>query len=260
MKKLLLLIGITIISIFSQAQISIPANDKGDIILINSSLKKSKGIPSKELMDRFPIYKFNGEYYISVLAKTNSVFTKERVAEKGIIFGSKIGDIVSLKIPVNSIESSIQNLGLTYLELGRKVIPNLDKAIKDVRADSVQYGLGLPQSFTGKNVLIGITDWGFDYTHPMFYDTTLTQTRILAAWDQYKLSGPAPIGYSYGTEYATIPDLLAAGSDTANIYSYATHGSHVAGISGGSGAGTVYRGVGFDAQYLFISHRLIFAL
>ncbi len=251
MKKLLLLIGITVISILSQAQISIPANDKGDIILINSSLKKSKGIPSKDLMDRFPIYKLNGEYYISVLAKTNSVFTKERVAEKGIIFGSKIGDIVSLKIPVNSIESSIQNLGLTYLELGRKVIPNLDKAIKDVRADSVQYGLGLPQSFTGKNVLIGITDWGFDYTHPMFYDTTLTQTRILAAWDQYKLSGPAPIGYSYGTEYATIPDLLAAGSDTANIYSYATHGSHVAGISGGSGAGTVYRGVGFDAQYLF---------
>lgn len=251
MKKLLLLIGITFISIFSQAQISIPANDKGDIILINSSLKKSKGIPSKDLMDRFPIYKLNGEYFISVLAKANASFSKESVKENGVIFGSKIGDIVSLKIPVNTIESSIQNLGLTYLELGRKVIPNLDKAIKDVRADSVQNGLGLPQSFTGRNVLIGITDWGFDYTHPMFYDTTLTQTRILAAWDQYKLSGPAPSGYSYGTEYATIPDLLAAGSDTANIYSYATHGSHVAGISGGSGAGTVYRGVGFDAQYLF---------
>ena len=41
--------------------------------------------------------------------------------------------------------------------------------------------------------------------------------------------------------------------DTSNIYSYATHGSHVAGIAGGSGAGTKYRGVAFDANYLLVT-------
>ena len=76
-------------------------------------------------------------------------------------------------------------------------------------------------------------------------------TRILAAWDQYKTSGPTPAGYNYGTEFVKATDLLNAGSDTSNIYSYSYHGSHVAGICGGSGAGTSYRGVAFEAQYLF---------
>ena len=112
-------------------------------------------------------------------------------------------------------------------------------------------GIDLPHGYTGKNVLIGITDWGFDYSHPMFYDTAMVASRVLAAWDQYKTSGPTPAGFAYGTEYDTPAELDAAQADTANIYSYATHGSHVAGISGGGGAGTAYRGVGYDAQYLF---------
>lgn len=46
---------------------------------------------------------------------------------------------------------------------------------------------------------------------------------------------------------------MAAGSDTANIYSYSTHGTHVASIAGGCGAGTTYRGVAYDANFLFVT-------
>ncbi|MBK9060166.1 MAG: S8 family serine peptidase [Flavobacteriales bacterium] len=46
---------------------------------------------------------------------------------------------------------------------------------------------------------------------------------------------------------------MAAQGDTSNIYTYGTHGTHVAGIMGGGGAGTIYRGVAFDAQFLFCS-------
>ena len=102
--------------------------------------------------------------------------------------------------------------------------------IKDVQADKVHKGIDLPQTYTGQNVLIGIVDWGFDYTHPVFYDTLIQQHRILAAWDQFKTNGPAPNGFNYGTEYSNTAALLAAGSDTANIYSYGTHGTHVASI------------------------------
>ena len=169
----------------------------------------------------------------------------------GIMVGANIGDIVSLKIPVSLLNSISSLPGIKILQLSGKIKPNLDKAVKDIGADSVHMGINLPQGYTGKNVLIGITDWGFDYSSPMFYDTLLQNTRILAAWDQFKTSGPAPLGFSYGTEFSSSPEFITAGSDTVNIYSHATHGSHVAGIAGGSGAGTIYRGVAFESQYLF---------
>ena len=127
----------------------------------------------------------------------------------------------------------------------------LNKAVPDGRVDSVWAGLGLPQGFNGEGVIIGVTDWGFDYTHPVFYDTTMTHYRVLRAWDQYKKSGPAPAGYDYGTEYVGAEELLNAHCDTVNPYDYGYHGTHCASIAGGAGAGTVYRGVAPEAEFLF---------
>lgn len=201
---------------------------------------------------RFPVYYLNGRHYLSLLAQTNASFSAEELQARGILTGKAIKNIVSLKLPVDLLTENepLSLPGISYFEIAGKIRPDLDKAIKDVHADSVQLGINLPEAYTGKDVYIGITDWGFDYTHPNFYDTLLQQTRIAGAWDQYKQSGPHPEGYSYGTEYLSSPELLAAQSDTANVYNYAYHGSHVAGICGGSGAGTVYRGVAFEAEYL----------
>ncbi len=132
----------------------------------------------------------------------------------------------------------------------------LYRAAIDGRVDSVRAAVDLPQEFTGQGVIIGITDWGFDYTHPVFYDTLMQNYRVLRAWDQFKTSGPAPAGYDYGTEYVGREALLAARCDTSNVYDYAYHGTHCAGIAGGAGAGTIYRGVAVDAEFLFVSVNL----
>ena len=127
----------------------------------------------------------------------------------------------------------------------------LNKAVPDGRVDSVWAGEGLPQGFTGEGVIIGITDWGFDYTHPVFYDADMIHYRVLRAWDQYKTSGPAPAGFDYGTEYVGAEELLNAHCDTINPYDYAYHGTHCASIAGGAGAGTMYKGVAPEAEFLF---------
>ncbi len=132
----------------------------------------------------------------------------------------------------------------------------LYRAAIDGRVDSVRQAINLPMQYTGEGVIIGVTDWGFDYTHPVFYDTNMVHYRVLRAWDQFKLSGPAPDGFDYGTEYIGAEQLLTAQCDTSNVYDYAYHGTHCAGIAGGAGAGTQYRGVAVDAEFLFVSVSL----
>ena len=225
--------------------------DKNELDFISIDFKD--GILDSTTLTSYPINFINNRYYVSFLAKINPTFDKQRLTQSNYIIGNPIRNIVSIKVPIEDSKYAANIQGIDYLALAGKVNHQLDKAVHDVRADSVQQGIGLPQGFQGKNVYIGVTDWGFDYSHPAFYDSTLSQTRIIAAWDQFKTSGPHPQGFNYGTEHLGANALLAAGSDTANIYSYSTHGTHVASIAGGCGAGTAYRGVAYDANFLFVT-------
>ena len=251
MKAIFSLLAV-IASLNLYSQVRIPSNTLADLQLIENDLKVNNGKLSESIRDRFALFDISGICYVSMLGRTNDQFSKESLTSMGILVGRPVNQIVSLKLPVQMISVVEQIPGFEVIQLAGKVKPFLDRAVKDTRADSVHLGIDLPQSYTGKNVLIGITDWGFDYTSPMFYDTLFQNTRILAAWDQYKTSGPAPSGFSYGTEFNDPASLIATGSDTANIYSYSTHGTHVAGIAGGSGGGLdQYRGFAYESQFLF---------
>jgi len=242
-----LLFSIFFFSTFAQVKIS--NTDKYEIEQIIKLSKENNSI----WKEKYSIYKIDNKEYLSLIGTKNSSLNSDKLKENGILVGKAIDNIVNIKIPINKLESAFQIEGFDYLSLSNKFNINLERGVKDIRADSVNLGIGLPQGYVGKNVYIGITDWGFDYTSPMFYDSTLSQTRIVAAWDQFKTSGPRPSDYNYGTEYNSATSLLAAGSDTSNIYSYGTHGTHVAGICAGSGAGTVNKGVAYDANLLFVT-------
>ncbi|OFZ40565.1 MAG: hypothetical protein A3D92_11550 [Bacteroidetes bacterium RIFCSPHIGHO2_02_FULL_44_7] len=238
------------ISIISFAQPEASANTRADVGTLLAHYKRAGGV-TEEMREHFPINFLFGAEYVSFLGTKSVHFNTNDLSSRGIHIGSEIKGIVSIRYPLASLENIFSEPSFSMVQLSDKVRPLLDKVVIGTRADSVWWGIGLPESYTGKDVLIGITDWGFDYTSPMFYDTLLQNTRILAAWDQYKTSGPAPATYGYGTEFSNPTSLQNAGSDTSNIYSYHTHGSHVAGICGGSGAGKPYRGIAFECQYLF---------
>jgi len=225
---------------------------------VSNEYKISKGNSQQwdDLCKTYPIYKQNQTFALSLIAKKNNSFNQSTFTKKGVVIGSEIGEILTLKVPVEILDQINLLEGLEYIEVAGKVSPMLDKVLFDTRVDSVHQGINLPEMYTGKDVLIGITDWGFDYTHPMFYDTLLTETRIHAAWDQFKTSGPHPAGYTYGTEYIGDANLLLAETDTTNFYQHSTHGTHVAGIAGGSGAGLKYRGMAFEAEFLMVTIQI----
>ncbi len=204
-----------------------------------------------EAQGKYPVAMMGGRCMVGFLGKVNDAFNPDELDPAIVHVGARVGDVFSFRVDAYHLDAAAAIPGLAYAELAGISKPNLDKLVSSIHADSVQQGINLPQPYTGDGVLIGVLDWGFDYTHPMFYDTAMNATRVRAAWDQFRQAGPSPTSYGYGAEFTTPATLLAAQSDTANIYSFATHGSHVAGIAGGGGAGSNYRGIAFDAQYLF---------
>lgn len=221
------------------------------------SLEKSDY--SAESFSRYPVYYIKNSWYLSIAGELNLSPDWSAMNAPGLIKGCVVGDIATLKVPVSELSNIDWDNVFDYVEVPSKINPHLDKVIKDTRADSVQWGLGLPMGYTGKDVIIGVADWGFDYTHPMFYDTLLQETRVVAAWDQYRNQGDLPDGFDYGVEFDNVDELMNAGSDTSNIYGYNTHGTHVAGIAGGGGAGIQYRGMAPEAGFLFNTFLIDYA-
>jgi len=194
--------------------------------------KGAAAIPER-LVERYPLRHVGGRDYIGVLAKVDGAFEASELERKGVKVTSRVGDIVSMRVPLERLWELENCEGVMYYSVAHRVAPDVERTRLDTRTDSVQRGLGVPMPFDGEGVLIGITDWGFDYTHPNI--NKKSNPRIVRAWDHFKLSGPAPEGFDYGTEYRTNDELRAAGGDTSGLYGYGTHGTHVAGICGGNG-------------------------
>ena len=101
----------------------------------------------------------------------------------------------------------------------------------------------------GDNVVIGIVDVGFQTTHPTFFNEDGTVYRVKRFWQQkYKNQmGPAP--YGYGILKNSEKEILEA------IDTDGSHGTHVAGIAGGSGFKSPdfkYAGVAPESELVFV--------
>lgn len=210
-----------------------------------------------ELVKEYELLKINGEYYIGVLAIVEQDEIDEGALDEiEVINDTRLEDLWTLRVPISEFSTFCKIKGIKYIEVGEPVSEFLDDSVPSARVDSVHAGLGgLAQEYRGKDVVVAIIDWGFDYTHPNFYDTSLTNLRLVRAWDQNKINGTPPSGYNFGAEYIGMDNLLNAGSDTNYVFGYSSHGTHVAGIAGGAGGGTIYTGAAPDAHLIFISLR-----
>jgi subtilisin family serine protease len=169
--------------------------------------------------------------------------------------GSVYGSIQFLKIDYEQFKSIVFNPCIEHCDVsGRLNAPRLlnDTARVHSRVNEVHDGLnnGLPAAFKGKNVVVGIVDVGFQTNHPTFYNADGTVYRVRKFWHQSNSSGPAPSAFSYGTEYNLASAIQTARDDDG------THGTHVAGISSGSGFTTPqqkFRGMAPESDLVFVT-------
>ena len=208
-------------------------------------------IPTENLIEQFPIGIMRDSVFtISGFLEVQKDFDLEQLKSLGVLFQIDYDPpFSSAFIPLTSLCKFLQLKGIVRFELVRKAIPLLDVARPAVNAQNLIVPPGNETAYTGKGVLIGIVDFGFDYGHPDFYNKDGTKYRINKVWEQKSQNGNPPQGFSYGTELSDSASIVNAGTDTEFI----THGTHVAGIAAGSGAGTEYYGLAPDAEIILVS-------
>jgi minor extracellular serine protease Vpr len=238
-------------SFSAQAVLSAPAKT---VMLELNPLIQKRGEPSPELIKSLSLDRKNGQWRIGMVAHVNpSVFREDMVTGLGGVIQSRTANMRTMRVPVMSLPALFGVEGIRYIEMGEMFGPELELSRKDTRVDSVHAGAApLSRSYSGKGVIVAVIDWGFDFNHPVFYDTTLTQLRVTRCWDQVKTSGPAPSGFDYGTEIVGASALMLAKEDTQFYFGPFSHGTHVAGIAAGTGAGLPHVGVAYESELVFV--------
>jgi subtilisin family serine protease len=155
----------------------------------------------------------------------------------------KISDgIYSVELPVSELEPLAATPGVEFVEAGRELGPLLISSVPATRADQVHNPSNGAPGFDGSDVIVGIVDFGFDFTLDDFRRPD-GSTRVAFLWDQSLTpsgSEHAPAGFGFGVEYdaAAIDQALAAADPFAVVRhrpSASSHGTHVAGIAAGNG-------------------------
>ncbi|MDE5607265.1 MAG: S8 family serine peptidase [Bacteroidales bacterium] len=243
-------------------------NEYQNALQMAQSTKSAQGVQTaqtrlSQLKDTYglrPVKSAKGavRYELPVFVRYESEAALQSVIEKGLKVNTKLQTICTGVIAPEDLPALNGLSGIRYVETSTKATPSLDSARIFSQVDAAHQG-GIPYgsqeneilaAYRGEDVVVGIVDQGFDYTHPTFYDPFDNSVyRVQRVWDQMAESGTAPKGYNYGVEYTTTADILAAQHDH---WENASHGSHVAGIAGGSGAGTPYGGMAPKSDLVFV--------
>ena len=209
----------------------------------------------KNILDLYAIHQIDGKYFVGALISVDETkFSEAALSNLGAYVSSRANHILSIQCPVETASQLAEINGIIHIDMDASDSPFVDLAIKDTQVDCVHAGAGLPQAYKGKNVVVGVIDWGYDYGHPNYYDED-ENYKVARAWDQNQANGTPPNGFTYGAAYENETDALAAGHDDPYVFGLGSHGMHTSSIAAGSGGGTQYKGVAPEAELVLISYR-----
>lgn len=156
-----------------------------------------------------------------------------------------VDEIYSVNVPVTLLRALAEAPGVVYVSAGHVVTSDLNTSLTETRATSVHHPPPGGVASTGAGVVVGIIDFGCDYTLEDFRQPSGGQSRLAFLWDQSLTptgSEQSPAGFGHGVEYAGA-DIDAVLSPppggpprpVRHVFGLSNHGTHVMGIAAGNG-------------------------
>ncbi len=164
---------------------------------------------------------------------------------------ASFGDIQIVCVPKNSLAALARDARIERIETGRTCGTANNLTAEVTGSAKVHDGLNLPAAYTGRGVVVGVEDIGFDLTNPNFYSADMTRYRIKAMWDMLS-TDTVGSGLPLGRDYCDEASLLALGHSRDGLT--CMHGSHTLGTAAGSGFGSPYGGVAPESDICLVAN------
>lgn len=201
---------------------------------------------------------------LTAFVRTNST---DILTSEGCNILASWGDIHITEIPVARLQSLASHEEIKRIEASRRSILHVDTTATLLGVEAVWHPKAtesVSQGYTGKGVVVGVEDVGFDLTHPTFHSTDFTESRIRRFWDMLsprtEYTGAEGTDTMYVGMNYTSPDAIRAKAHATDGMKQ-THGTHTTGIAAGSGMegyGTVspYIGMAPDADLCLVANAV----
>lgn len=212
--------------------------------LLRQARMDAKDIPSSMLRSLRVME--DGKRFMPAIVEVADASGWDALEAAGCHIRSRLNNLGTVDIPLERVEGLSGLSSISYIEASRQLSLSMDSAIVKSNVTPVYAGEALSHPYTGKGVVVGVVDTGFDFTHPTLYDASGEEYRVKYIWNQRAAGTKGPLGY--GEEYTMEEECLRARTDTT----HGMHASHVVGIAAGSGYSTPYRGVAYESDIYIV--------
>ncbi len=186
--------------------------------------------------------------FVRVTSNADSLFSRH-----GCRSLARFGNIHIASIPLCSLAALSLSPEVLRIEARQDNSLHMDTTVVLLGGTKVHAGERLPQAFTGRGVVVGIEDIGFDLTHPNFYNTDLTEYRVKRFWDFLSTDTVGSSLY-VGAEYTTEEALKTYAHSRDGLI--ISHGTHTLGSAAGSGYNSPYRGMAPASDICLVSNAV----
>lgn len=179
-----------------------------------------------------------GAFFVTCQNTADTRSVANALKAKGASIRIVKGRLIVLDMPLTRLENLAATEGVAKVDLGPRISRKTDNTRRVTQTAECYEGTApqLPQAYTGKGVIVGLVDTGFDPTHPMFKDQD-GNLRIKGFYmpgnttfggKKVHIGGETLTG-SYYSKPEDILDTMKVKCSNEN-----THGTHCLSIAAGS--------------------------